>query len=304
MKRKRCLMVVSTVAVVHFLCPIRDVRAEPEILKPEEVRQMIDQTKRSFRFARFNKPADANSESMEYRFAPLIVEELEGMPSTSHSSRFDNLHTPKIGSFRPTIAPDIPVRPDTVYFFSDMVKINDQKIDQIDFLWWYEKKHECVTGSLQSVVQMRGVRILVGTDGMPILWRALSNGTGIQPFFVAQSLESAAKAQFGDPLPGRKFSIEKKDENSDVVVARLLDDGPVPMGPYVYVDASLQRGISTMHCRCSESQFDEVVEPVISYKLEPVENLDKKWLRESAGLDLDELLKPEPLDKLFRWPKM
>lgn len=287
-------MVVSTVAVLQFLCPIRDVRAEPEILKPEKVRQMIDQTKRNFRIARFNKPADANNESIEHKFAPLIVEETDLVP------------TSKIGAFSNPYINDetAPLRPDTVYFHVGTISDGNKELDYIAFLWWYEKPIGCVPMPLSATLQTRGVRIVLGPDGMPLLWEALTEGS-LRVFFVPESLEAAAKAQFGDPLPGRNFSIERDVEVCpNVVAVRQLNDGPVPIGPYVYIDATPARAVTTILCRCMDSQFDEVVEPAIEYRLESLESLDTKWLRESAGVEFDKLLKPEPLDRFFRWPKM
>ncbi|MFO1512558.1 MAG: hypothetical protein U1F83_06550 [Verrucomicrobiota bacterium] len=49
--------------------------------------------------------------------------------------------------------------------------------------------------------------------------------------YAAQSLELAARAQFGPPLPGRKFSLSAVWRKRPTVVANVISDGPLPMGP-------------------------------------------------------------------------
>jgi hypothetical protein len=43
-----------------------------------------------------------------------------------------------------------------------------------------------------------------------------------------------------------------------VVVARVIEDGPQPMGPIVYVSADGVT-VETLICRCMSSQVDELV---------------------------------------------
>jgi hypothetical protein len=139
---------------------------------------------------------------------------------------------------------------------------------------------------------------------MPVLWEALRGGDDERIFFVSKSLEEAAKKQFGGPLPGRRLSIERDNQDTPkTFVAGVLDDGPVPMGPYAYVDSSPDRNVTTVHCRCSPSQFDDAVE-TIEYRLLRAENLDAESLDKLADVRLEELREIEPLEKFFRWPKM
>jgi hypothetical protein len=85
-------------------------------------------------------------------------------------------------------------------------------------------------------------------------------------------LERAAAAEHGPPLRGRRFAVERSAaETPDVLVARLIDDGPIPMGPMVYVEAQANL-ISTVLCRCMPAQVRHIVENNF-YELLPVQSL-------------------------------
>ncbi len=104
----------------------------------------------------------------------------------------------------------------------------------------------------------QGVRITLNSAGQPTIWEVLRDGSGAHIIFVTQSVEVAAQKEFGPPPPGRRFSVERAvEESPTVVVARVIDDGPVPMGPIVHVNA---RGdITTVNCRCMPTQAQRLV---------------------------------------------
>ena len=270
--------------------PVKPEAASP----PSAVQEIMGRTKREYRKARFYKPAEGNPSKIEYKLAPLIVGESNERSSTA------------IATLHKSEAARIPRQSAaTVYFSTGSVTTGGGKLDEVFYLWWHYPVLDCLRcGYLLPVFIPRGVRIVLGSDDMPILWEALEGPSKPRVFYVSQQLEQAAKQQFGDPHPKRNFSIEKSPEdNPDVLVTRVLEDGPVPMGPYVYIDADCGRAISTIHCRCSPSQFDEVME-TLEYELQPIESIDAKWLREHGETNIEKLLNSEPLDKLFRWPKM
>lgn len=277
---------------ISWFVPAPEVRAgENSETATIDAKRLVERTQKRFLKARFNKAGGLDPSKTAHEFAPLIVENADPEPPA------------RIGTFSHPLALEHPVRPDTIYFDVSSITVNDQQLEQVVYLWWYGKVVECKLLPIEDFIQYRGVRILLGPDGTPVIWEALSNGEEARVFFVAQSLETSALRQFGPPLPGRSFSIENTlVHRPKTAVAKVLDDGPVPMGPYVYVDSPPTRNITTVLCRCMDSQFDEAVETV-EYALEPLESLDKKWFRETAKIDLDRLIDPGPLDKLFRWPK-
>jgi hypothetical protein len=77
--------------------------------------------------------------------------------------------------------------------------------------------------------------------------------------YVAESLEAAATREFGGPLPGRRFAVEPPAPTQPAeVVARVLADGPMPMGPILYVRRGAQE-IASVICRCMPTQADELL---------------------------------------------
>ena len=82
----------------------------------------------------------------------------------------------------------------------------------------------------------------------------LAEDSAAEPIFASQNLESAAVAQFGKPLPGRRYALERSlTEAPRVIVARVLEDAPVAMGPIVYLRAGTC-SVSTVICRCMAAQ--------------------------------------------------
>src|SRR5262249_44407820 len=121
----------------------------------------------------------------------------------------------------------------TVYSALDSIQINGQAHDRFTYLWCYSLK-PAATGSLS----LQGVRITPDSKGFPVIWEVLKDPSGTALIFVAQSLETAAASQYSKPLPGRRFVIEAKPtKDQNVIVPRILDDGPVPMGPMLYLKA-------------------------------------------------------------------
>jgi hypothetical protein len=82
----------------------------------------------------------------------------------------------------------------------------------------------------------------------------LADSSGAELIYVSRNLEAAAVAEFGRPLPGRRYTIEHSPEEApNVIVARIIDDGPVVMGPIVYLTAGT-RAVATLICRCMPAQ--------------------------------------------------
>jgi hypothetical protein len=109
----------------------------------------------------------------------------------------------------------------------------------------------------------------LNSAGQPVVWEVLTDSSGTEVFFVAQSLETAARAEFGPPLPGRRYAIETSTNSApNAVVARVIDDGPMPMGPMVYLQAGT-RDVSTVICRCMAAQAKKLA-GASTYELEPL----------------------------------
>jgi len=301
-------------------------------------------TEVSFERAVFYKPREDSMAGLEMTFAPLIVQEVYGGVDPIDPSPFGaivgrggaavGLH-PNPLCEREREARVDPSRP-TLYAGTFTTRIRGVDHDQVVFFWRYPARSDepwCeVPISHHLSLEGRGVRITLGSDGFPLVWEALSTATDTRILYVSESLERAAVRAFGGPLPGRRYAVERPihpatreswgdhsmNEVSNVVVARLLDDGPVPMGPYVYLNAPPLRRVTTILCRCMPSQVSEFVETRY-YDVVPLETV-RDWGDTRSCVDpppprvhwggtlsywnLRIPWEEKPLDQILRWPKM
>jgi hypothetical protein len=262
----------------------------------------------SFERAIFYKPREDSMAGLEMTFAPLLVQEIEDAGEAALGA-FGALSGPNAS---PRVDPDRP----TIYTGTFTARIKGVEHEQVVYLWRYQSPSE-ESGILS--LEGRGVRITLGSDGFPLVWEALATNTDTRILFVSESLERAALREFGAPLPDRKFSIERPaSESVNVIVARVLDDGPVPMGPYVYLNAPPERAITVVLCRCMPSQVNDLV-ATRYFDLMPLEAI-REWSDTRSCVDpplprvhwggtlsywnLKVPWEEAPLEQVLRWPRM
>lgn len=143
-----------------------------------------------------------------------------------------------------------------IYGISESIELQGKRHARFTYLWFYHVG--AAKGSPESSPS-QGVRITLDTQGQPAVWEVLAHASGASLLFVSHSVETAAAAEFGRPLPGRRHAIERSlAEAPEVVIARVIEDGPVPMGPFVYLEAGT-RSVTTVICRCMPVQADKLV---------------------------------------------
>jgi len=244
---------------------------------------------RTFERAIFYKPREESLVGLEGTLAPLIVQEagLDAGVPPSFGAIVGELGKERIDSERPT-----------VYFEISPTQVGNTEFEQLTYFWRFPSR--CGTRRCASH-NGNGVRVTLDLDGLPIVWESLSTDEGRSLLFVSRSLEDAARREFGEPLEGRAFSIERAaNETRNVVVVRLLDDGPVAMGPYVYLESPPSADVTTILCRCMPSQVSEFVESRY-YNLVP---MDFPWMtpprpRSEFGARGSK----KHLDVMLRWPR-
>lgn len=270
----------------------------------ETAEQVRARAESSFRQAVFYKPREDAMIGQEMTFAPLIVQEVDGGEGTLDPNPFGAIVGGEDG-----LKVD-PTRP-TVYAGTLTARIHEADHDQIVYSWCYPS-HPAEPAIV--FLEERGVRITLGSDGFPLVWEVVSTDTDTRVLFVSESLEAAAKREFGDPLLGRRYAVERSlQETPDVIVARILDDGPVPMGPYVYLNSPPHRIVTTVLCRCMPSQVNEFVETQ-SYDLMPPETIKIGHEAQPPSAELHNggprfhwnpwiRRENQPLEQILRWPK-
>jgi hypothetical protein len=223
---------------------------------------IYQRTTNEFAAACFLKPAEVQTNDLAFTLAPLIMQEVkEATASLPAPDRFGGLSlTNGLLAFDRS-------RP-TIYWQADTVRLKGTEHVRFAYVWCYS------TGASapgESGLQLQGVRITLNTSGQPAIWEVLADDSGADVIYVSQSLESAALAEFGKPLPGRHYAIERGlEEAPGTVVARVIDDGPIAMGPFVYLSGGT-RAVSTLLCRCMPAQVRKIA-ATGSYELVPFQS--------------------------------
>ena len=221
-------------------------------------KEIYQRATNEFAEAVFFKPAEANANDLSFKLAPLILQQVgDGEEPVSVSDRFGML---KVSNGVPSIDGTSPA----VYWEVDTVQIQGKLHARFSYLWCYSPQspgtgpcrgtNSMAAGRSEPGFPLQGIRITLNSAGQPAIWEVLADRSGAKLFFVSQNLEAAAMAEFGHPLPGRHFAIERSVEAAPaVVVARVIDDSPVAAGPIVYLSAGTH-GVSTLICRCMAAQ--------------------------------------------------
>ena len=212
-----------------------------------------------FPFAHLVKPTRTRDETLEFKLAPFVLQQVSGTsPESMQPHRFGRVarseDSVRIDASQPTI-----------YFGSSTAILSGREHPQITFRWWYP-------GENGAPPIAQGLRLTLDADGFPAITELLEDGSGALIIVVNETLEAAARMEHGDPAAQRTFSVERtKDAAPRVVVARAIAPGPIPMGPFVYASAT-QHSIETLICRCMPTQFDDLAGESF-YELRPESEL-------------------------------
>ncbi|MCH8242807.1 MAG: hypothetical protein IH897_09380 [Planctomycetes bacterium] len=229
-----------------------------------------------FSEAVFVKPRLDGVDEAEADLAPLIVEQAAESQTRETRYLFGAVVTRRDGTL------EVDAEDRVVYTGTSLVRIGQPEYRQVIFVWAYPP------AKATEAIHWRGVRATIGTDGFPLAWEVLSSDTDERHLFVASSLERAAVEAFGEPVQDRRFAIERHvGETPLTVVLRIIEDGPIPMGPYVYL-ADPAHDVTTLLCRCSPAQIGRFVAEGY-YDLVPLESLDKRaieWIPDPIDLSL------------------
>jgi hypothetical protein len=211
-----------------------------------------------FAEADFFKPAEPMTNDLTSSLAPLILQEVNnGKQPLPQLERFGTLSLSNgvlvLNHSRPAI-----------YWQADSVQLKGKAHARFSYLWCYSTgayssnrgpgTNDLSLGQAEASVALQGIRITLNPSGQPVIWEVLADTSGAELIYVSRNLEAAAVAEFGKPLPGRRYAIERSLEQApNVIVARIIDDGSVAMGPIVYLSAGTRR-VTTLTCRCMPAQ--------------------------------------------------
>ncbi len=216
----------------------------PDAGSAQDWAAIYDRTSRRFVLGDFIKPSGNDAPEHIIAMSPLIVREVAA-PYADLRFGMSIDAVDRTGDLA-----DVESR--VIYFREDDASIGGVRRNRIAYLWLFEKAGD----SDRRQVGVQGFRMTLDDNGSARFWEVLSPES---PYltYVAQSVENAAEEEFGTPSPGRRFAVERPiDQAPRTVVPRILADGPLPMGPFVYINGS-EHAITTLLCRCMPSQVED-----------------------------------------------
>jgi len=271
---------------------------------------------RMFEQAIFFRPEEGSAGGIVEQMAPLII--VESNEKEISAALSDGLGVGTPGCVSDAEETPIPV----VLFKKQSVKIRGESYEQLRYVW-----HSCVPKPTFFEFW-----VIIGKNGWPIVYSASPRPFHKGHFYVSTSLEVAAEREFDSPLPYCRFAIERP--SGDLLnrrVDRIIDDGPMPLGPYVYIGKSTQfemklagappQEVVALTCRCEKSLAKSfLAEP--RYKLEQLDQFSDRiegeclqwksqpssvrWCQPAGVCDLCAWIEclnfENDLGELFRWP--
>jgi len=227
----------------------RPVPAAPRPLDVEAAvrdhQRLRARTQRRFSQASFLSPTPDSAAGIPLWMAPLLVHEYRPGVEEPRCARCGAVTRDAAG--RVSVDCDQP----TVYLLAADVMVGAQSLKQLTYWWFYPP------AAAGQPVRLRGFRMTLGRGGYGVIWDVVSSEGDERMLYVSKPVEQAASGKYGEPLPGRRFAVEPPiKEHPEVVVPRIVGDGPQPMGPFVYLDAASLEP-TTLICRCEPSQADE-----------------------------------------------
>jgi hypothetical protein len=272
------LLLASVLGVCACACVNLHADQPPAALSGADIYQRATN---EFAAACFFKPAEEKINDLAFTLAPLILQEVSR--PTGRSSRMDHFGTLSFSNGLPALEPSRPA----IYWQADSVPLNGKAHARFTYVWCYaattrgsERGPDTAnpsTATAEAGLTLQGIRITLNTNGQPVIWEALADSSRAEMIFVSRTLEAAALNEHGKPLPGRRYAIERNpDADSRVIVARVIDDGPVAMGPIVYLSAGT-RNVSTLICRCMPAQAKKLL-ATSTYDLLPLQPMTMHFL--------------------------
>ncbi len=237
--------------------------AVPFPTRVRNANEAYQQSHAVFERAVFYKPNETTVAPLALTMAPLLVQEVRNEPPADEPlSGLGLVFRSLDGALR--VDGSQPV----VYAERGSAFVGGTVRPQTVLVWCQEV---AVPGDSFEVV-CRGIRETFDGQGYPLCWEVLDPKSQGQAIYVSETVESLALEFYGKPLAGRRYSVERAtDQEFGAVVPRVLSDGPIPMGPFVYLNAA--RGdVTAVLCRCMASQVNRFTE-TREYRVLPLAEL-------------------------------
>lgn len=233
---------------------------------------IVQQSEAAFDFASYLKPLDDLPAAAPRELAPLfgirVLKDKEKLPPTRKPLA---VHTDSASGDDAT---------PTLYYKSDKDQVGKESFERMSFVWFINAKldkTELKEGSDSAPLQYSAISLTLNKGGTPVIARVRQSCSPMDRFFVAESIESAARQEHGAPLAGRRFSVERAANSSsagnqrDVLVPSLMATPPDKSGPWIYI-SDKDDFVTGVICRCSAAQIRAFTER-LEYDLRPLSDV-------------------------------
>ncbi len=118
-------------------------------------------------------------------------------------------------------------------------KIGSQKRKQIVYVAWYPSRPALRSGdSTAGLIDGVVIRITLDGHNRPAVYEFVRSCGCYHMLYIAEFVEAAARRHFGEPLPGKKYALQKTGSKRELFIPSLVpDDGSHPTRPVVSVSA-------------------------------------------------------------------
>ena len=249
---------------------------------------VVQHTTQKFTTVALLRPSDQGIARRLVYLAPLIMQEPQAVTAPPEFAQF--------GAVRMTERelPAVDVQRPTVYFYPSRAAWRAGEHEQWTYVWFYPPANGT------DPLRWRAFRMTLDAQGLPLVWESAADNTSLRVLYVSAALAAAAEQTHGPARPGRHYAIETPVPDwPHVVVARLLGDGPQPMGPYVYLDRELT--VTTLLCRCTPAQAERWFTEGL-YQLVQLRDLADLKLGDHVTPHLGLSSDPAWLEKVLRLP--
>ncbi|MFQ5489676.1 MAG: hypothetical protein ACE5GE_03040 [Phycisphaerae bacterium] len=239
-------------------------------------------TKKTFdRVALWRPPAHDLMSSI-VRFAPLIA--VEWPQKRAYDRDDDRIGAVRLsgtwGQIEVGIEPSDPV----VYTFASQAKINDRTYLQVNYVWWFPERPPMIEDDpAAGPIDGGTLRITLDAQDQPAIVESSLNCGCAHEVFVSKELEAAARREFGPPLEGKQFSVERHIPGKhDVIVIDTFTPASVASQPLVLLAAGYHEVDQVKFIDSGRLDSMQIVEDLM-YGIRDYDALDRLKLGDGIG---------------------
>ncbi len=245
--------------------------AKEEAKLPEKCRAKVEKT---FDRVAIWRPSFYAGNALIKKYAPIIG--MEWPKNRMYDDDYDRIGAVGLTSNGERIKVRIdPTRP-TVYSYTTVAKINGQRFQQLNYVWWFAERPEMtqddpVAGHIDGAM----VRITLDANDHPMFIESSKNCGCSHEVFVSDNVESDARQFFGTPITGKHFAVEKSMPNKHDIVVLHTFDAMTNTGRPLVLSAAGYHEVYQLKFNATQAIGDLHVMQDRSYRILDYDNLDR-----------------------------